>query len=104
MDVPTVGEVLQDEFLTPLNLSQNVLGMSLGVPQNRISEIVNGKRGITTDTDLRLCRFFKLTDGYFLRLQNNLLIAQTKRAIGKQLAAIIPFSRAVNKMQPARAV
>ena len=63
--IPTIGEVLCEEFMRPYGLSQNALAKAMGVPQNRISDIIAGKRGISADTDLRLYRFFGLTDGYF---------------------------------------
>lgn len=66
---PTAGEILKLEFLNELEMSQNSLARAINVPPNRIHDIVRGKRNITADTDLRLCKFFSLSDGYFLRLQ-----------------------------------
>ena len=63
------GELLQEEFLQPLNVSQYRLAKAIGVPASRISEIVAGQRAITADTDLRLCRFLGLSPGYWLRAQ-----------------------------------
>lgn len=65
----TPGELLSEEFLKPLGISQYRLAKEIGVPAQRISEIVAGKRAITADTDLRLCRFFGLSNGYWLRAQ-----------------------------------
>ena len=65
----TPGEILLEEFLIPMGLSQYRLAKEIGVPAQRISEIVAGKRSITADTDLRLCRFFGLSNGYWLRAQ-----------------------------------
>ena len=65
----TPGELLREEFLAPMGLSQYRLAKEIGVPAQRISEITAGKRAITADTDLRLCRFFGLSDGYWLRAQ-----------------------------------
>ncbi|MDP6040100.1 MAG: HigA family addiction module antitoxin [Candidatus Latescibacteria bacterium] len=65
----TPGELLKEEFLVPMNLSQYRLAKEIGVPPQRISEIIAGKRSITADTDLRLCRFFGLSKGYWLRAQ-----------------------------------
>jgi len=65
----TPGELLYEEFLVPMGLSQYRLAKSIGVPAQRISEIVTNKRAITADTDLRLCRFFGLSNGYWLRAQ-----------------------------------
>jgi addiction module HigA family antidote len=65
----TPGELLREEFLEPMRLSQYRLAKEIGVPPQRIGEIVAGKRAITADTDLRLCRFFGLSNGYWLRAQ-----------------------------------
>ena len=69
---PHPGEILKEEFLNEIGISQNKLAEAIGVPGNRIHAIVNGTRDITADTDLRLCKFFGLSEGYFLRLQNAL--------------------------------
>ena len=63
----TPGELLREEFLTPMGLSQYRLAKEIGVPAQRIGEIVAGRRAVTADTDLRLCRFFGLSNGYWLR-------------------------------------
>ena len=65
----TPGELLREEFLSPMGLSQYRLAKEIGAPAQRIGEIVAGKRAITADTDLRLCRFFGLSNGYWLRAQ-----------------------------------
>ena len=65
----TPGELLQEEYLQPLGVSQYRLANAIGVPASRISEIVTGQRAITADTDLRLCRFLGLSPGYWLRAQ-----------------------------------
>ena len=65
----TPGELLLEEFLRPMSLSQYRVAKEIGVPAQRIGEIVAGKRAITADTDLRLCRFFGLSKGYWLRAQ-----------------------------------
>ncbi|OGV64422.1 MAG: addiction module antidote protein, HigA family [Lentisphaerae bacterium RIFOXYA12_FULL_48_11] len=69
--IPTIhpGEILQEEFLKPLNISQNRLGVELGVSPRRINEIVHGKRSITADTALRLSRFFGNSASFWLGLQ-----------------------------------
>lgn len=63
------GELLYNEFLNPMGLTQYRLAKEIDVPAQRISAIVAGKRAITADTDLRLCRFFGLSNGYWLRAQ-----------------------------------
>jgi addiction module HigA family antidote len=65
----TPGELLHEEFLQPLGVSQYQLAKAIHVPASRISEIVTGRRAITADTDLRLCRFLGLSPGYWLRAQ-----------------------------------
>ena len=90
-NVPTVGEVLALEFLKPMNISQNALAKALGIPQNRISDIINGKRGISADTDLRLCKYFGLTEGYFTGLQMDFERIAAKKRIQEELKKIIPI-------------
>jgi addiction module HigA family antidote len=63
------GELLIEEFLKPMRISQYRLAKEIGVPAQRISAIIGGRRAITADTDLRLCRFFGLSNGYWLRAQ-----------------------------------
>ncbi len=65
----TPGELLREEFLIPLHITQYRLAKEIAVPPQRISEIIAGRRAITADTDLRLCRFFGLSNGYWLRAQ-----------------------------------
>ena len=77
--------------MEPYNLSQNALAKAIGVSPSRITDIVNGRRGITADTDLRLTRLFGLSDGYFLRLQEHIETTSVKQKIGAELAKIIPF-------------
>ena len=91
LSIPTIGEFLAAEFLEPLNISQNTLAKALGIPQNRISDIINGKRGVSADTDLRLCRFFGLTDGYFSGIQMDFERIAAKRKIQKDLVKIVPL-------------
>lgn len=63
------GEILQEEFLKPMNLSQNRLALDIRVPARRINEIVHGKRRITADTALRLAKYFKMSPQFWLGLQ-----------------------------------
>ena len=69
IDAVTPGELLKEEFLEPMGISQYRLAKEIDVPAQRIGQIIAGKRSITADTDLRLCRFFGLTNGYWLRAQ-----------------------------------
>jgi addiction module HigA family antidote len=90
-DMPNIGEVLAQEFLGPMNISQNALAKALGIPQNRLSDIINGKRGISADTDLRLCRYFGLTDGYFTGMQMDFERIAARRKIQRELEKIVPL-------------
>ena len=84
----TPGEMLQEEFLKPLGLSKYRLAKEIGVPAQRIGEIVAGKRSITADTDLRLCRYFCLRDGWWLRGQTNYDMAIARESMGEALTKI----------------
>jgi antitoxin HigA-1 len=87
---PTPGEILLEEFLKPMELSQSALARAIRVAPRRINEIVLGKRAITADTDLRLARYFGLSEGFFLGLQTDYDLMQRRRQIGAQLKAIAP--------------
>jgi addiction module HigA family antidote len=87
---PHPGEILLEEFLKPMHLSQTALARAIDVPPRRINEIVLGKRAITADTDLRLARYFKMSDGFFLGLQTDYELMQRRRQIGDRLKAIKP--------------
>lgn len=87
---PTPGEILVEEFLKPMELSQNALARALQVPPRRINEIVLGRRAITADTDLRLARYFGVSEGFFLGLQADHDLMARRRQIGPELAAIKP--------------
>ena len=93
----TPGELLREEFLIPMDLSQYRLAKAIGVPAQRISEIVAGKRTITADTDLRLCRFFGLSNGYWLRAQAAYDTEVAEEALAADLAKIKPWK----ELQPA---
>jgi addiction module HigA family antidote len=90
LNIPTGGEILREEFLKPLDLSQNALARAVAVPPRRINEIVLGKPGVTADTDLRRTRYFGLPEGYFLRLQMVHDIREERRLLGKKRDAIKP--------------
>jgi antitoxin HigA-1 len=87
---PRPGEILLLEFLEPMSLSQSALARAIGVPPRRINEIVLGKRTVTADTDLRLTRYFGLSEGFFLRLQADHDLMARRREIGDELQAIKP--------------
>jgi antitoxin HigA-1 len=91
----TPGELLLEEFLVPMGISQYRLAKEIGVPAQRIGEIVAGKRSITADTDLRLCRFFGLSNGYWLRAQAAYDTEVAERDLAKALDKIKPWAGTV---------
>jgi antitoxin HigA-1 len=87
---PHPGEILTLEFMQPIGLSQNALARVLHVPPRRINELVHGKRAVSADTDLRLARYFGLSEGFFLGLQADYDLMQRKREIAAELETINP--------------
>jgi antitoxin HigA-1 len=87
------GEMLLEEFLKPLAMTNYRLAKEIGVPPQRIGEIIAGRRAITADTDLRLCRFFGLSEGWWLRLQNHHDLRKAKIEMSATLAKIKPLKR-----------
>jgi antitoxin HigA-1 len=87
---PHPGEILAEEFMRPLRLSQNALARSLHVPPRRINQLVQGRRAVTADTDLRLARYFGMSEGFFLGLQADYDLMERKRQITAELEAIKP--------------
>jgi len=88
----TPGELLLEEFLKPMGISQYRLAKEIGVPAQRISAIIAGKRSITADTDLRLCRFLGLSHGYWLRAQAAHDTEVAERTLEAVLAKITPWA------------
>src|SRR6185437_10157836 len=88
----TPGEILLEEFLKPMGLSQNALARAIHVPPRRINEIVLGQRAVTADTDLRLARYFGMSEGFFLDLQTDYELRAKKRETGADLASIRPMA------------
>lgn len=82
------GEVLLEEFLLPMKLSQNALARALGVPPRRVNEIVLGKRSITADTALRLAKAFGTSEAFWLGLQADYDLEEARKVIGKNLQHI----------------
>jgi antitoxin HigA-1 len=91
LDPVTPGELLKEEFLRPMAITQYRLAKEIRVPAQRISEIVAGKRSITADTDLRLCRFFGLSSGYWLRAQAVHDTEVAERELEPELKKIKPW-------------
>ncbi|MFZ9284270.1 MAG: HigA family addiction module antitoxin [Candidatus Nanopelagicales bacterium] len=92
LDPVTPGELLLEEFLKPMNITKYRLAKEIGVPAQRIGEIIKGKRSITPDTDLRLCKFFGLSDGYWLRAQAIHDLEITRRQLGEVIVKIEPWT------------
>jgi addiction module HigA family antidote len=90
----TPGELLLEEFLLPMGISQYRLAKEIGVPATRIGEIVAGRRSVTADTDLRLCRFFGLSDGYWLRAQAAYDTEVAHEQLADELKKIRPWTAA----------
>ena len=88
----TPGELLLEEFLLPMGITKYRLAKEIGVPAQRIGDIVAGKRSITADTDLRLCRFFGLSDGYWLRAQVAYDTEVARERLASELEKIRPWS------------
>lgn len=101
LDPVTPGELLLEEFLMPMGISQYRLAKEIDVPAQRISEIVSGKRAITADTDLRLCRFFGLSSGYWLRAQAAHDTEVAERELGAVLKRIKPWAKHVAEQRGA---
>ena len=89
---PHVGEILQCEFLEELDISANSLADSLRLPYLSIQQILQDKAPMTADVDLRLCRYFGLSDGYFLRLHYAYELMEAKRNLGDILRQIVPIA------------
>ena len=93
IDPVAPGELLEEEFLEPMGITKYRLAKEIGVPATRIGEIVSGKRSVTADTDLRLCRFFGLSDGYWLRVQAAYDTDLTRMRMSEELDKIRPWSQ-----------
>jgi antitoxin HigA-1 len=88
------GEVLLEDFLIPLEVTQHRLAVSIGVPPRRINEIVHGKRRVTADTALRLARYFGTTDRFWLNLQTRYDLELERDHLGSALDQILPLRSA----------
>lgn len=94
----TPGELLKAEFLEPMGISQYRLAKEIGVPAQRIGAIVAGTRSVTADTDLRLCRFFGLSNGYWLRAQAAYDTEIAQEILSEQLKDIRPWNESGLKL------
>ncbi len=91
IELTPTGEMLKEEFIDAFNITQNALANAIFVPANRIHQIVKGTRRITADTDLRLTKYFGLSQGYFLRYQENYELRIAKRKIEDDISRIQPI-------------
>ena len=99
---PHPGEILLEEFLKPMGITQYRLAKEIGVPQGRIGEIVAAARAVSADTGLRLSRFFGMSDGFWIGLQMDYDAAKAKDSLARTLASIKPWPRsAVPSKTPA---
>lgn len=92
IETPSMGEILQKEFMGPMNISAYALAKAIFVPVSRIQDILKGRRKITVDTSLRLGKYFGVSDNYFLSLQNEIDMRNTKHAIKDDLDQIQALS------------
>lgn len=86
------GEIIKEDLLGPYDLSVIQLARELGVPENRLYQIIKGDRRISADTDLRLCKYFGLSRGFFLRVQNRYDLDMAEDKIEKELKKIEPLN------------
>jgi addiction module HigA family antidote len=101
LDPITPGEILREDFMEPIGISMNKLSRDIDVPPNRISEIVNGKRGITADTALRLERYFRVEAQFWLNLQSEYDLRIIKRKIGSDIEKrILPVKKQPSQSRP----
>lgn len=88
IETPTMGEILQEEFMGPMGMSAYKLAQSINVPVSRIQDILHGRRKITADTSLRLAKLFGVSDGYFLDMQNDIDMRNLKQKMEGELSKI----------------
>ena len=86
------GEVLLEEFLKPMDISQNALARAIGVPPRRINEIVLGKRSISADTALRLARAFGTSEQFWMGLQSDYDLEEARKAAAGDLRKVRPLA------------
>lgn len=88
IETPSIGEILQEEFMIPMGLSAYKLAQDIKVPVSRIQDILHGRRKITADTSLRLAKLFGVSDAYFLDMQNEIDMRNLKMLLADELAEI----------------
>ena len=88
IDTPTIGEILQEEFMEPMDISAYKLAQEIHVPVSRIQDILHDRRKITADTSLRLAKYFGVSDRYFLDMQNDIDIRNLKISLAEEINKI----------------
>lgn len=88
IETPSIGEILQEEFMIPMGVSAYKLAQDIKVPVSRIQDILHGRRKITADTSLRLAKLFGVSDAYFLDMQNEIDMRNLKILLADELAEI----------------
>ena len=88
IETPSIGEILQEEFMIPMGLNAYKLAQDIKVPVSRIQDILHGRRKITADTSLRLAKLFGVSDAYFLDMQNEIDMRNLKILLADELAEI----------------
>ena len=88
IETPSIGEILQEEFMIPMGLSAYKLALDIKVPVSRIQDILHGRRKITADTSLRLAKLFGVSDAYFLDMQNEIDMRNLKMLLADELAEV----------------
>jgi len=86
------GEILLEEFLLPMEISQNRIARDIGVPPRRINEIVHGKRSVTADTAVRLAKYFNVSESFWMGLQSDYDVKEAHRVLGKKLDKIPSYA------------
>ena len=88
IDTPTIGEILHEEFMEPMDISAYKLAQEIHVPVSRIQDILHDRRKITADTSLRLAKYFGVSDRYFLDMQNDIDIRNLKISLAEEINKI----------------
>ena len=91
IEVPSVGEILREEFMAPMGLSAYKLAQEIHVPVSRVQDILHDRRKITADTSMRLAKYFGVSELYFLNIQNNIDVRKLRSEIGADLESIVPI-------------
>lgn len=94
IELPTVGEILKEEFMEPYHISAYFLANSIGVPVSRIQDIIHDRRAITVDTSIRLGKFFGLSSTYFINIQNDIDSRKAISENAESIEKIIPLKLA----------